>query len=178
MEQKDTIEIKEDYDIKVEGTPFTFEGGAIRYKKDKGRFDLIPTNVYARLIEFMNSPTLTKLEKYDTPFNNLLYSLSMDDEWHYIRLIYLMIKYQYCDDTISMNQACLNMLFDLAKHFQKGAEKYGDHNCEKGITLESFTDSGRRHMCQWLAGKSDEPHHISAIWNFWMAEWSCLKQKG
>ena len=35
-----------EYEIKVEGTPNTFEGGAIRYNKSKGRFDLIPMEVY------------------------------------------------------------------------------------------------------------------------------------
>jgi hypothetical protein len=64
------------------------------------------------------------------------------------------------------------MLKYLAIHFQKGAEKYGERNCEKGIPLSSFYDSATRHTYQFLLGETDEPHHISAIWNCWMAIWT------
>jgi hypothetical protein len=68
------------------------------------------------------------------------------------------------------------MLHALAQHFQKGAEIYGEHNCEKGIPAWSFQDSGLRHMSQYLNGEADEPHWISAIWNFWMLLWTELKE--
>jgi hypothetical protein len=57
------------------------------------------------------------------------------------------------------------MLLDLAIHFEKGAAKYGENNWKKGIPSSSFEDSGFRHLCQWMSGNTDEPHHISAIWN-------------
>ena len=41
---------KKDYEIKVDGTPNTFKGGAIRYNKNKGRFDLIQEDVVIRLL--------------------------------------------------------------------------------------------------------------------------------
>jgi hypothetical protein len=63
-------------------------------------------------------------------------------------------------------RAVIKMLKDLAINYEKGAEKYGENNWRKGIPLNSFEDSGFRHFCQWLNDETDEPHHISAIWNF------------
>jgi len=53
----------------------------------------------------------------------------------------------------------------LAIHYQKGCEKYGDRNWEKGIVLSSFLDSGIRHLSQVLDGQNDENHFIAGIWN-------------
>ena len=69
------------------------------------------------------------------------------------------------------------MFLDLAIHFQKGAEHYGERNCQKGIPLWSFKDSAMRHAAQAFAGKTDEPHIISVIWNCWMAEWTVVHER-
>lgn len=53
----------------------------------------------------------------------------------------------------------------LAIHYQKGCQKYGDRNWEKGITLGSFLDSGIRHLGQVVDGMNDENHFIAGIWN-------------
>jgi hypothetical protein len=66
------------------------------------------------------------------------------------------------------------MLQDLAIHVQKGAEHYGERNCQKGIPLWSFKDSAMRHATQVFEGKTDEPHAISVIWNCWLAEWTVI----
>lgn len=64
------------------------------------------------------------------------------------------------------------MLKDLAIHYENGAEKYGVDNWKKGIPETkgerggSFRDSGLRHLSQMIEGLTDEPHTISAIWNF------------
>ena len=68
--------------------------------------------------------------------------------------------------------AFAQMLRDLAKHFQNGAKIYGENNWMKGIEDNtgipetSFFDSGARHTMQFICGETDEPHYISAIWNF------------
>ena len=70
------------------------------------------------------------------------------------------------------------MLEELAIHYENGAEKYGVDNWKKGIPViggdrgGSFTDSGLRHLNQFIQGKTDEPHHISCIWNFFGALWT------
>jgi hypothetical protein len=53
----------------------------------------------------------------------------------------------------------------LARHFEKGAVKYGDRNWEKGIPLGRYVDSAMRHLFSYLAGKDDEDHLVAACWN-------------
>jgi hypothetical protein len=59
----------------------------------------------------------------------------------------------------------MDALHELAKHFEKGAVKYGDRNWEIGQPLSNYIDSGLRHLCQFAAGMRDEPHAVSAAWN-------------
>lgn len=53
----------------------------------------------------------------------------------------------------------------LARHFEKGAVKYGDRNWEKGIPLSRYLDSALRHAFSFLQGKADEDHLVAAAWN-------------
>jgi len=53
----------------------------------------------------------------------------------------------------------------LAIHFEKGCNKYGERNWEKGIPVSKYLDSGIRHAFEVLEGLQDENHLISAIWN-------------
>ena len=63
----------------------------------------------------------------------------------------------------------------VAIHYEKGAEKYGDRNWEKGIPINSFISSGLRHAYQFLDGEGDENHLIAAIWNFMCAYETILR---
>lgn len=53
----------------------------------------------------------------------------------------------------------------LARHFEKGATKYGDRNWELGINLSRYLDSALRHAFSYMAGKNDEDHLVAATWN-------------
>ena len=53
----------------------------------------------------------------------------------------------------------------LARHFEKGCERYGDRNWERGIPIDSFIDSGLRHLLQYMRGDKDEDHLCAAAWN-------------
>lgn len=53
----------------------------------------------------------------------------------------------------------------LSKHFEGGAEKYGERNWEKGIPINSFIDSALRHMLKYMAGHEDEDHLVAVAWN-------------
>jgi len=53
----------------------------------------------------------------------------------------------------------------LAVHFEKGCNKYGERNWEKGIPVARYIDSALRHTFQFLEGRDDENHLVSAIWN-------------
>ncbi len=53
----------------------------------------------------------------------------------------------------------------LARHYERGAQKYKDRNWEAGIPLHSFYDSATRHLFQFWAGRIDEDHLVAAFWN-------------
>lgn len=163
--------------IKVEGEFHKF-GDAVRYNKSKGRFDLIPLDVFQRLTEYANN--IHRVENDDTItmfdiVNKINGGISRGD---YIATLYnlAIIPHIHVPIHISRKEYFCNilptMMLHLALHFQHGAEKYGPRNCEKGIPLWSFIDSGMRHWNQYLLGRTDEDHYIAAVWNFWMAKWT------
>lgn len=172
--RKETIMDKKDYEIKVDGTPNTFKGGAIRYNKNKGRFDLIQEDVVIRLLrKIYNIESLVIANKgeiledaFAGRYDDAIIKLSC---WYYCEMT---------DETGAVFQGhevmryFIKMLPDLAILFQKGAQKYGERNCEAGIPLWSFRDSGLRHLTQYFNGIEDEPHYIHAIWNFCLADWT------
>ncbi len=53
----------------------------------------------------------------------------------------------------------------LAKHFEAGAQKYGDNNWSKGQPLSWYVDSARRHLNKASRGQTDEPHFAACAWN-------------
>lgn len=63
----------------------------------------------------------------------------------------------------------------LAIHYEKGCNKYGDRNWEKGIPISSFLSSAIRHAFQVLDGLDDENHLIAAIWNLTCAYETILR---
>lgn len=163
--------------IKVEGEFHKF-GDAVRYNKNKGRFDLIPLDVFQRLTEYANN--IHRIENDDTItmfdiVNKINGGISRGD---YIATLYnlAIIPHITTPIHISRKEYFCNilptMMLHLALHFQHGAEKYGPRNCERGIPLWSFIDSGMRHWNQYLLGRTDEDHYIATVWNFWMAKWT------
>lgn len=164
--------------IQFTGDPVAFDGveGKRDPKAGKGRFDLIPTEVYYPLFSKADHDWLLDCH----PASILM---SIADE-KFIDAIIKMTIYSYA--THNENYAASSsdfwpcvwpMLQDLAIHFQKGAEHYGERNCQKGIPLWSFKDSAMRHATQTFEGKEDEPHKISVIWNCWMAQWTVMQEK-
>ena len=53
----------------------------------------------------------------------------------------------------------------LARHFEKGAAKYGDRNWERGMPLSRFFDSALRHAFSYLGADDEEDHLVAAAWN-------------
>ena len=165
-------------DIQFTGDPVAFDGveGKRDPKAGKGRFDLIPTEVYYPLFKKAESNWFV-----DCHPASILMSIANEK---FIDAIIQMTIYAYSDHIennaiqASAFWPCVwPMLQDLAIHFQKGAEHYGERNCQKGIPLWSFKDSAMRHAAQTFEGKEDEPHKISVIWNCWMAQWTVMKEK-
>lgn len=175
-------------EIKVSGTPQTYGDGAIRNSKEgKGRFDLIPPEPFDLIVK-----RLIFLRDHRIPIsiaNDYIWKKAFSDA-NYVDAIILLTAREYgikdkdidydTDTSITYDPECADtgfwtMLHDLAIHFQKGAEIYGEHNCEKGIPIWSFRDSGLRHLSQYFNHETDEPHLISAIWNFWMLIWTAMR---
>lgn len=66
--------------------------------------------------------------------------------------------------------ACV--LLRLAKHYERGAERYGEYNWKQGIPCHSFVDSALRHLLKYMDGWTDEDHLIAAIWNLCGLAWT------
>lgn len=171
--------------IKIDGEPDEFEGGAIRYsKKGKGRYDLIPEEAFYLLLAFADfeygeQPTIW------VSTSDILKSAYTPGPDRYVRTLFDFILYEYCkpvEDEQSHDGKLIayndwihglnNAIKDLAIHYEFGAEKYGVDNWKKGILRTggdrggSFTDSGLRHLNQYIAGETDEKHGVSFMWNF------------
>ena len=177
------MENKDNY-IKMDGEKDSFEGGAIRYtKKGKGRYDLIPSQQIHDILEYSRTNwdnIIGKDDKFCSIYNVLMSAYPDTDDLSYVNYIEIIINIiRYCYITASNNQnfyafvmGFVEMLKDLAIHYEMGAEKYGVDNWKNGIPVTkgerggSFRDSGLRHLQQLLDGQTDEPHQIAAIWNF------------
>lgn len=57
----------------------------------------------------------------------------------------------------------------LAKHYEKGAIKYGENNWRKGMPISAMLDSGMRHLAKAVRGDTDEDHLVAAAWNIMCA---------
>lgn len=66
--------------------------------------------------------------------------------------------------------ACV--LLRLARHYERGAERFGPYNWKQGIPCHSFADSALRHMLKYMDGWTDEDHLIAAIWNLCGLAWT------
>lgn len=56
-------------------------------------------------------------------------------------------------------------IWEVARHCENGAKKYGEHNVDKGIPVHSLFDSAVRHAMKWWMRQEDEPHLVAACWN-------------
>ncbi len=56
-------------------------------------------------------------------------------------------------------------LMRLAAWYERGAEKYGDRNWEKGLPVSNCMNSLLRHAIKYLAGWDDEDHLAAIVWN-------------
>lgn len=196
VDNKDVdIDIKEsnDYDIKVDGEEHAYASGAIRYNKDKGDFNLIPSRVVNHMIDYIVGQYPRDYNYDALGFHDFYMKSLFNKEYENSIVLITMMEYLIPMDALVMDEsftdsksygdyqvthildAFAHMLRDLAIHYQKGARKYGVDNWKKGcqdgtgIPESSFFDSGVRHSLQYLNGEDDEPHHISAIWNFFGA---------
>ena len=53
----------------------------------------------------------------------------------------------------------------VAGVYERGSEKYGARNWEKGMPIGRYLDSALRHIYQYIEGRRDEDHLAQAMWN-------------
>ena len=131
-----------------------FESGAVRdMQGGKGRCDLLPLGVICDLL-------------HDN-------TLSLINEFQQSGHIYFLMDALKQGGTFNDVHT---MILEVAKHFEEGAEKYGENNWQKGLPVRSFINSAIRHYVKWLRGDKDEPHDRAFCWNILCAIWTCYKK--
>ena len=67
-------------------------------------------------------------------------------------------------------------IMEVSIHCERGAEKYGERNIDKGVPMHSLLDSALRHLAKYMEGAKDEPHLVAAVWNLlWAAQFEKMK---
>lgn len=141
------------------GSRKEFITGAVRdVQEGKGRCDLLPLDVVAKLIMGANEPVDSIL----LSINSFIYT----GDSHEL----LIAIHTFCKEHLDCD--IYTALLEVAKHYEEGAKKYQPRNWEKGIDLHSFIDSGVRHYLKYRRGDTDEPHSRAFIWNMLGAVWT------
>jgi hypothetical protein len=63
-------------------------------------------------------------------------------------------------------------LIRLMYRYKEGAEKYGENNWMKGMSVSVFYDSAQRHLFKWWEGDNTEDHMAAVLWNVMGAMWT------
>ena len=145
--------------IQDSGTRQEFPTGAVRdIQKGKGRCDLLPLDVVAEFLGAVGEPdcVLMRIATFmgTGQINHLHYALEMFRNM--------------------MGIPTETMLLEVSKHFEEGAEKYGEGNWQKGLPVKCYINSGVRHYLKYLRGDKDERHDRAFCWNILCAIWTCI----
>lgn len=151
-----------------------FETGAVRdIQEGKGRCDLLPLDVVSELIGNEQREDTVKLVCVKTVLEQLALFQYTKDVKFIKEAIY---SFQFSQYEGNGCTTFASMILDVAKHFEEGAKKYGEHNWERGIPTHCYVDSGVRHLMKWLRGDTDEPHDRAFVWNMICLIWTINNQ--
>ena len=142
------------------GDRHEFSTGAVRdMREGKGRCDLMPLYVVSQLMNrYRQSAVLSFI------------AIFMEDKntTHLYGALHEFASLAY-------NGSADTMILEVAKHFEEGAKKYGEHNWQKGIPMNCYIDSAVRHYLKWCRGDREEPHDRAFVWNLlcciWEVDW-------
>ena len=146
--------------IQDSGERQVFASGAVRdTQKGKGRFDLLPLSAIFTVVPTINGHAfatcvLSRIELFKQ-------TGKVNDLREALRIIIKDYESEYL------------FIEALAKHFEAGAEKYGDNNWQKGLPASRYIDSALRHLLKYLDGQTDEPHKVAFAWNILCCYWTC-----
>lgn len=152
-------------EIKDSGNRTKFDTGAVRdIQQGKGRFDLMPLDVMEDLLwtyEHGNYAVSGMASDVIAYINNAKRDSSSSG----------LLRAVCCYARVTRKDIFALML-DVARHFENGALKYGEHNWQKGIPISRYIDSALRHLMKDLAGETDEDHAAAFVWNCMCAAWT------
>ena len=138
--------------IKDSGNRREFTTGAVRdIQSGKGRCDLLPLDVIS---ELCHGEILRRI-----------YNFTQDGDVSHL--------FEVLAETMPKFGSYSNMLLEVSIHFEEGANKYGDHNWQKGIPAHCYIDSAVRHLLKWIRNDNDEPHDRAFVWNIMCCIWTC-----
>lgn len=172
------------FEIKDSGERRSFDTGAKRdVDHDKPRFDLVPTTVLKKVIEFyQNEGYAEQMPKYiDDELKAKMWSLGLqwgdtanDDLLLEMIWIVLDVIREQEDDKLLLIDKNMYLGFHLisprtylriANHYGGGAKKYDPWNWSKGMPLSVFHASLMRHIFAIIEGKTDEDHMSAIFFN-------------
>lgn len=152
----------------------------------EGRFDLLPFYALSKLAHTAAPLSSTKkTELFDLAFKHISYFAQRIGEsdialtfaaWAIMWLIEKEAPHDFptADPLASFSTAMRSpdystlpfyALTRLAKHYENGAVKYGDHNWRLGQPFSRYISSALRHLCKYAQGWTDEDHLSAAAWN-------------
>ena len=143
--------------IKDSGDRREFETGAVRdIPEGKGRCDLMPLDIVNAIIcdDVLDDDVLLNIEIYKESKSRKALKEALK----------IFVTHYY----VTPEDAFL----EVSKHFEAGAEKYGEYNWQKGIPIHSYIDSAVRHYLKHRRGDKDEPHDRAFVWNMMCAIWT------
>lgn len=139
--------------IKDSGERQEFSTGAVRdIQKGKGRCDLMPLEVVYML----------------TGGDYIIYCLEhfkdTNNTAHLFNALRDFASRAYDDSRETM-------ILEVSKHFEEGAEKYGENNWQSGLPVFCYLNSAIRHYLKYRRGDQDEPHDRAFVWNIMCCIW-------
>ena len=142
------------------GKRMEVESGAVRdVQKGKGRCDLLPIEVVADYY----------FSYGDESFARLIIDISIFMRSRDANVGIDAIR-KFCE--LAWDGEVETMFIDISKHFEEGAEKYGDNNWRKGIPCNRYMDSAIRHLLKWRRNDLDENHDSAFVWNMMCCLWT------
>ena len=146
----------------------TFDTGAVRaVGNGKGRFDLMPLEIYSAYLEASFNIDETK---------SVLHYLAQFQKTGNANALFAAIEKFRIEADCSREDIGLQ----VAIQYEEGEKKYPSSivdgkvclNAYKGLPLNCFLDSACRHYLKWRKHMEDEPHDRAIIWNIMMAIWT------
>lgn len=150
--------------IKDSGNRTEFETGAVRdIQQGKGRFDLMPLDVMSEVFAVEFADEFEEGSIADVLKSIADFRRTGNERW-------LCIAIAHYSQAVHVDLP--KLMLDVAKHFENGALKYGEHNWQKGIPVSRYIDSALRHLMKDCCGMSDENHEAAFVWNLMCAAWT------